>query len=420
MKKRLVTVICTVISALVFSVSSLASGWVSDSVGYRFQNDDGSFKQNEWVEDSFHWYYIGENGYMLHDQWIDGTYYVGSDGAMLVDTVTPDFYKVDKNGRYIVEDQPIENIELTISANGNDVSVIVAPGGGYTFEGYSGLPNNRLEIDLLAQKGRYFGIAKASQIKLNGAKFEKGNRTDAQKHLRLTVAVQDSNAEVEDQKQRENEEWKTAHASEIDLVIAYIRAGDDENAVRAIRELAKNPGIERFSYAVNDGVGLYVWGLNSNNKNPICVYYGGLIESKREGIEYDREGIGIEYKFFVTDPGKKYDYAIFRGEWHNDAPNGPGTEYRHDKTGIDNLQISGNYVDWYEDGAMTRHYSEKDLTFNYNVLNRYPVASGANRVVATTSKDGAKDSLDLYDCVQTALGEYTGYQKGNSSAVRVE
>ena len=81
------------------------------------------------------------------------------------------------------------------------------------------------------------------------------------------------------------------------------------------------------------------------------MYYGGLVESKREGIEYDREGTGIEYKFFVTDPGKKYDYAIFRGEWHNDAPNGPGTEYRHDKTGIDNLQISGNYVDEYYGAA---------------------------------------------------------------------
>ena len=409
------------LASCAITITSFAGTWVQDASGYRYQNDDGSFKQSEWVQDTDNrWFYIGDTGYMLHDQWIDGTYYVGSDGAMLKDTTTPDFYKVDKDGKYIPEDKAIESMELTISRNGNDVSFIVAPGGGYSVESFSILPNDRIEMYLVAQKGYYFGIGKASQITLHGAKFEKATRVDSQRHMRMTVALQDR-AQTEAERENRNfesDEWAKAHKAELDLLIAYIQANDDVNAVQEIRKMTSGITVARFKYIREDGVGLYGYNLTNNNNNPCNVYCGGLIESKRENVLCDREGAGKQYRINITNPSSNYDYLVFRGEWHNDSPNGPGNEYRHDKTGKDDLRISGNYVDWYEDGTMTRHYDEKDLTFTYTVTNRQPVTIEGEDIVATTHKNGEKYNLHLYNCVQTALTEYTGYQKGNGSAVR--
>ena len=421
MKRLLATVATSFIASFALAAYSFAGAWVQDINGYRYQNDDGTFKQNEWVQDTDkRWFYLGDNGYMLCDQWVDNTYYVGSDGAMLVDTITPDFYKVGKDGRYIAEDQPIESMELTISRNGNDVSVIVEPGGGYSLDTFSILPNDRIELYLVAQQGRYFGISVASQIKLNGAKYERATRTDKLKHLRLTVALQDSEQIAADRAKRdkESEEWVNQHKAQLDLIIAYINASDDENAVRAIRDLLKDIPVRRFKYDTGNNYGIYAWSLKDSNSVAPRFYYGSFVDSKTEGVLCDREGFGTEYRIFDTNPSSKYDYVVFRGEWHNDAPNGSGGEYRHDKMGIDNLKISGNYVDWYEDGEMTRHYTAKGLTFTYNVVNRMPVSVGANGIVASDVSGGEKYYLHLNDTVQTALLEYTGYQKGNSSSVR--
>ena len=163
----------------------------------------------------------------------------------------------------------------------------------------------------------------------------------------------------------------------------------------------------------------WLWGLyaKSGLQGPL-FYYGGLIESKREGVYCDREGYGTEYKLFNTTPSSEYDYAVFRGEWHNDAPNGPGSEYRHGKVGRDSVRIAGNYIDWYEDGEMIRDYSEKGLKFIYNVVNRMPVSIEADDIVASAVSNGQKYYLHMYNIVQTALMEYTGYKRGNASSVR--
>ena len=419
--RKICTAVTTALASGVLAFSSFAGTWVSDANGYRYQNEDGTFVQRDWIKDTGgRWFYIGDAGYMLHDQWIDGTYYVGSDGAMLTDTTTPDFYKVGKDGKYIAEDKPIEHMELTISRNGNDVSVIVEPGGGYTLESYSILTNDRLEVYLAAQKGYYFGIGKASQITLNGAKYESANRMDAMKHLRMTVALKDDEQIAADYESgnAKADEWVTAHTAELNLLIAYIQAGDNTNAIQIIHKLMNDHPVARFKYLTGEGVGLYGWGLTNSNNNPCNIYYGGLKDSTRQNVLCDREGNGTSYKLYVTNPSSQYDYLVFNGAWHNDAPNGPGSEYRHSKTGQDDLSISGNYMDWYEDGAMTRHYSKNDLTFHYTVQNRIPVSTGANGLVDTVNQNGTKYSLYLYDTVQTALMEYTGYQKGNGSGVR--
>lgn len=100
MKKLLITVIAALF-VTAFSIPVFANSWQRDSVGWKYQFDDGKYAANSWQSIDNVWYFFNSKGYMLTDQWIDGLYYVGSDGAMLKNATTPDGYRVDANGKYI-------------------------------------------------------------------------------------------------------------------------------------------------------------------------------------------------------------------------------------------------------------------------------------------------------------------------------
>ena len=74
--------------------------WKSNSIGWWYENSDGSYVVNQWKKISGKWYYFNSSGYMAESQWV-GDYYLGSDGAMLVNTTTPDGYRVDSSGKWI-------------------------------------------------------------------------------------------------------------------------------------------------------------------------------------------------------------------------------------------------------------------------------------------------------------------------------
>ena len=126
MKKEYKLIVTTLAASLAFvgasafmSSEALAGEWKQNSVGWWYQNTNGSYKANEWFQDSDgswyyfdyagyadldewdeidgKWYYFYNSGRMASDQWI-GNYYVGSDGAMLTNTVTPSGYSVGPDG----------------------------------------------------------------------------------------------------------------------------------------------------------------------------------------------------------------------------------------------------------------------------------------------------------------------------------
>lgn len=73
------------------SITALAGEWKQDSVGWWYQNDDGSYSVNQW-------------------QWIDGNhdgiaecYYFNGSGYCLMNTTTPDQYVVNADGAWIVD-----------------------------------------------------------------------------------------------------------------------------------------------------------------------------------------------------------------------------------------------------------------------------------------------------------------------------
>lgn len=70
--------------SLAMTMPALAGTWQEDSVGWYYQNDDGSYQKNGWFQDGDgKWYYFDANGYMLANTTTPDGYQVGSDGAMI-------------------------------------------------------------------------------------------------------------------------------------------------------------------------------------------------------------------------------------------------------------------------------------------------------------------------------------------------
>jgi len=64
MKKLRLFIAIMAVSASM-SVTAFAGQWKQDSVGWWYQNDDGSYPVNAWIQDTnWKWYYFNETGYM--------------------------------------------------------------------------------------------------------------------------------------------------------------------------------------------------------------------------------------------------------------------------------------------------------------------------------------------------------------------
>ena len=90
--KQLKLTISTLLLCMLMSITALAGTWKSDSIGWWYENSDGTYPINGW-------------------QWIDGNndgtaecYYFDARGYCLLNTTTPDGYAVDGNGAWIIND----------------------------------------------------------------------------------------------------------------------------------------------------------------------------------------------------------------------------------------------------------------------------------------------------------------------------
>lgn len=124
--------VATVVISFVMSFASFAGQWQSDSNGWWYQNDDGTYPVNSW-------------------KWIDGNsdgvsecYYFNEKGYCLVNTTTPDGQVVNSNGALISggnvqtqasnsntvsATQPAEETQNTASVNNKEQMVWVSRTG---------------------------------------------------------------------------------------------------------------------------------------------------------------------------------------------------------------------------------------------------------------------------------------------------
>lgn len=80
-KAKLIT--ATLFATALMSFSAYAGQWQQDSMGWWYQNDDGSYPASEWKEIDGKQYYFGADGYMLSNTTTPDGYQVGADGAWI-------------------------------------------------------------------------------------------------------------------------------------------------------------------------------------------------------------------------------------------------------------------------------------------------------------------------------------------------
>ena len=87
MKKKIAVAALVAGLSVMASITAFAGEWKQDSIGWWWQNDDGTYPVNKWL-------------------WIDGNndgfaeaYCFDKNGYMYENTTTPDGYKVDENGK---------------------------------------------------------------------------------------------------------------------------------------------------------------------------------------------------------------------------------------------------------------------------------------------------------------------------------
>ena len=88
--KKAKLLIATLCMSATMAMTSFAGQWQQDSIGWWYQNDDGSYPANTW-------------------QWIDGnrdglaeSYYFDSNGYCLMNNTAPDGSAVDSSGAWII------------------------------------------------------------------------------------------------------------------------------------------------------------------------------------------------------------------------------------------------------------------------------------------------------------------------------
>ncbi len=83
MKKKLFTVVFAGIMALGSLSTAFAGQWVQDSVGWWYQNDDGTWPASVLKQIDSKWYYFDSTGYMKtgNFEFQDGWYHFREDGS---------------------------------------------------------------------------------------------------------------------------------------------------------------------------------------------------------------------------------------------------------------------------------------------------------------------------------------------------
>lgn len=87
--------------ASILGGSTTKAGWVKDSKGWWYRNEDGSWPAATWRKIDGKWYYFGSDGYMATDAWQrykGAWYYLGSSGAMITDTTI----RIDSSGKMVL------------------------------------------------------------------------------------------------------------------------------------------------------------------------------------------------------------------------------------------------------------------------------------------------------------------------------
>lgn len=139
MKKRLISFLLTIaliVGGIMIPSMSSEAAWKSNSTGWWWQENDGTYPKNAWKNIDGKWYYFNGSGYMTTGwQKVDGNwYYMYSNGAMARNTWVGDYY-VGADGKWI----PGKYKEGWVQTNGR--WWYRHADGGYTRNGWEKINN---------------------------------------------------------------------------------------------------------------------------------------------------------------------------------------------------------------------------------------------------------------------------------------
>lgn len=93
--------------ALGGTITSFAGNWQTDSRGWIYQKDDGTYAANEWVYHNNVYYFVNSAGVMVTNQWVTHNgawYWVDENGAMLSNCakmINGKWYRFNSNGTMV-------------------------------------------------------------------------------------------------------------------------------------------------------------------------------------------------------------------------------------------------------------------------------------------------------------------------------
>ncbi|WP_395546682.1 MULTISPECIES: hypothetical protein [unclassified Lacrimispora] len=144
--KKVKIIIMSIMLSTAFCINAIAGEWKFNDLGWKYQNEDGSYMTNTWGEINGKWYYFNRDGYMLSD------------------TITPDGYQVNKNGEW-TQSNTITNgtknteTKYTFETSSNWVKKGNIPEGEYIY-----YPSSISENVIV--KGSYSPMSNFNYIKL--------------------------------------------------------------------------------------------------------------------------------------------------------------------------------------------------------------------------------------------------------------
>lgn len=224
----------------------------------------------------------------------------------------------------------------------------------------------------------------------------------------------------EQERQQILERFVSENQDALNDLLATCESGDD-NAIVALycsdvfaAVYASFPESLSMFAMEEDGTTLALLRPFGDYDDGLYIYYGEIHDNVISGegnlyaaLDANNSVVGRDVDLNVSSDNR--GYAIYKGHWENNMPNGTGTcvEYTHDTNGgIYMDTVTGNYTDGLEDGAMTRVVRHRyDMTFHYTAN------MGQLRSIGSARPLFAQQTIDIAARSEETSQGYCGYME---------
>lgn len=224
----------------------------------------------------------------------------------------------------------------------------------------------------------------------------------------------------EQERQQVLERFVSENQNALNDLLATCESGDDDAIVALYYSDAFAAVYASFPESLStfameeDGTTLMLLRPFGDYDDGLYIYYGEIHDSVVSGegnlyvaLDANNSVVGRDVDLNVSSDNR--GYAIYKGHWENNMPNGAGTyvDYTHDTNGGAYTDtVTGNYTDGLEDGSMTRVVHHRyDMTFHYTSNMGQLRSIGSARPIFT------QQTIDIAARSEETSQGYCGYME---------